>query len=194
MSAYRGLVSPPVFWPMLLFVEAAARGRAGTPGAALPPLDEAIALMGGRENGAVFIPEMLVLRGDLLRAGATAGDRDDPDAQADYGSALAIARQLGTRMSELHALTRLVRSASADARDGWAAECGPLSTPSTTAWRRPTVVAPHGAAPTHDPMSARSYGGEPNASQLRGDVGLAAQHLVTTRRADAGPVEMPHDP
>jgi hypothetical protein len=65
---------------------------------------------------------MLVLRGDLLRAMATAGDGEDLDAQADYGSALAIARQLGTRMSELHALTRLVRSASADGREGWAAE------------------------------------------------------------------------
>ncbi len=75
MSAYQGMVSPPVFWPMLLFVEASARGRAGTPADAMGPLDEAISLMGGRENGAVFIPEMLVLRGDLLRDLVTDGSQ-----------------------------------------------------------------------------------------------------------------------
>ena len=40
MAAYQALVSPPFFWPMLLFLEASARGRAGTPETGLVPLDE----------------------------------------------------------------------------------------------------------------------------------------------------------
>ncbi len=122
MSAYQGMVSPPVFWPMLLFVEASARGHAGAPAEAMGPLDEAISLMGGRENGAVFIPEMLVLRGDLLRDLVTDGSQHATEAQTDYGSALAIARQLGARTSELRALTRLARSAGPDMASGWRAE------------------------------------------------------------------------
>ena len=114
MAAYQGLVSPPVFWPMLLFLEASARGRAGAPAQGLGPLDEAIASMGGTDSDATFTPELLILRGDLLAALDGPERATRREAAEAYDAALTVARRIGARMSELRALTRLVRDASPD--------------------------------------------------------------------------------
>jgi len=115
MADYQGLVSPPVFWPMLLYLEAGARGRAGDSTGALLPLDEAIALMGGPTSGATFMPELLILRGDLLRGSEADASRPAAEVEATYRSALAAGRSLGARISELRALTRLAAIGTTEA-------------------------------------------------------------------------------
>ncbi len=119
MSAYQGLVAPPVFWPMLLFVQAGASGRAGVAAEGLAPIRTAIQLMGGSASPGVLVPELLLLQGDLQAVVAGAGSATAVDS---YATALASARRLETRMSELRALTRLSRTAPAAQRAAWSAE------------------------------------------------------------------------
>jgi predicted ATPase len=103
MAAYQGIVAPPVFVPMLQFMDAGSRLRAGRAGEALALIDGAIALVGGPDSPAMTTPEMLVLHGDVLHAtGATEA------AIATWTNAVAAARRLEARAPELRALTRLV--------------------------------------------------------------------------------------
>jgi hypothetical protein len=107
LAAYHGIVAPPVFVPMLQFMDAGSRGRAGRPGEGLPLLASSIELAGGLESPAMILPEMLVLRGDLLRdLGAV------EDAIESWTRAAASAHRIEARMPELRALTRLVRASS----------------------------------------------------------------------------------
>jgi predicted ATPase/class 3 adenylate cyclase len=114
MAAYQGIVAPPVFWPMLLFVDAIASARAGVPAQAVEPIGSAIGLMGGVDAPGIFVPEMLLLRGDLFAA--MDGPASPASAEA-YAAALAGARHLGARISELRALTRLARVSAGGERD-----------------------------------------------------------------------------
>ena len=116
MDAYQGLVTPPVFWPMLLYLDAVASNSAGRPAEGVRRLDEAIALLGA-DPRAVFVPELLLLRGDLLAALEVTGAPVPSAAESAYQAALERAREIGTRMSELRALVRLCRSAPEDQRD-----------------------------------------------------------------------------
>jgi predicted ATPase/class 3 adenylate cyclase len=117
LAAYRGILSPPVFLPMLLYVAARSYGRAGRPAEGIEPIQTAIAMAGGPEAPSVLIPEMTLLEGDLIE---TARERPGGDVAAGSASvpwelALNGARSLGCRMSELRALTRLCRTAPAGA-------------------------------------------------------------------------------
>jgi adenylate cyclase len=106
MAAYRGMVGPPVFVPMLAFMEAGARGQAGRPAEGLPLIEFAIERMGGSDSPAMLMPELCLLRGDLLvDSGAVA------EGTAAWRQALGAARRLEARMPELRALTRLVGAA-----------------------------------------------------------------------------------
>jgi predicted ATPase/class 3 adenylate cyclase len=111
MTAYRDMVGPPVFVPMLMFVEAGARGRASRPAEGLPLVEFAIERLGGPDSPAMLMPELCLLRGDLL---VPSGAADD--GLASWRQALAGARQLEARMPELRALTRLVGAAEGDER------------------------------------------------------------------------------
>src|SRR3954453_18160019 len=114
LAAYQGIVAPPVFVPMLQFMDAGSRGRAGRPAEALPLIDSAIAVMGGADSPAMTVPEMLVLRGDLLRD-TGAGDA----AVETWTQGVTAARRIEARMPELRALTRLAAAAGArGAADG----------------------------------------------------------------------------
>ena len=113
MASYQGLVTPPVFWPMLLYVAAAASSRAGLPARGLGPVDEAIVLV-GPESSAAFLPEMRLLKGDLLAALEATGEAVPIGSLSTYELALEQARRIGARMSELRAATRLCRSAHSD--------------------------------------------------------------------------------
>jgi predicted ATPase/class 3 adenylate cyclase len=106
LAAYQGMISPPIFWPLLLFLKAGASGVAGRPELGLPPIDEGIALLGGPDSRAMLLPELELLRGDLLMA----ADRSAETGVAAYRSALQGARRIGVPMSELRALTRLTTS------------------------------------------------------------------------------------
>jgi predicted ATPase/class 3 adenylate cyclase len=112
MAAYHGIAAPPVFVPMLQFMDAGSRGRAGRPAEALPLVQAAIELVGGVASPALIVPEMNLLRGDLLR-----DTGDDQGALNAWTQALETARLIEARLPELRALTRLAGIAQGRERD-----------------------------------------------------------------------------
>ena len=64
VAQYQGLRSPPVFWPLLLYVRARACARAGRPGEGLGFIDQAIELSGGGALPTLFF----AMKGELLLA------------------------------------------------------------------------------------------------------------------------------
>jgi predicted ATPase/class 3 adenylate cyclase len=101
ISLYEGLKTPPVFWPLLLSVRTRAFALGGRPTDGLPLIDEAIE-MTGEDN--LLYPEFALLKGDLLLALA-----DADGAEPWFQSAFAAAADLGARMPQLRAATRLTR-------------------------------------------------------------------------------------
>ena len=101
IALYQGLKTPPVFWPLLLSVRARAFALGGRPADGLPLIDEAIE-MTGQHN--IFYPEFALLRGDLLLALA-----DADGAELCFQSVFEVAGDLGVRMPQLRAATRLTR-------------------------------------------------------------------------------------
>jgi predicted ATPase/class 3 adenylate cyclase len=110
LEQYQGRRSPPVFWPMLLFLGAGASLGAGRPADGLEPLETATRMM-SVGSGASVLPEFLLLKGDLLAALATGVPGGSPDDVASpghwYRLALDRAILLGARMSQLRAAVRL---------------------------------------------------------------------------------------
>jgi predicted ATPase len=97
MARYRGLRTPPVFWPFLLQVSAAACATAGRAEEGLRSIAEAIEL-------SPMVPDAHVVKGDLLLVvGQQAA------AVAAYQHGLELARGWGSRMSELRAQLRFCR-------------------------------------------------------------------------------------
>jgi predicted ATPase/class 3 adenylate cyclase len=115
MTQYQGLVSPPVFWPMLLFVVAGSAGAAGRPAEGLEPIELALGMLGPNPTFALA-PELQLVHGDLLAA------LGRPDAREVYVGTLATARRIGVPMAELQALTRLVRTATGEDRTAFVTE------------------------------------------------------------------------
>jgi predicted ATPase/class 3 adenylate cyclase len=102
LALYRGLRTPPIFWPMLLQIDAAANLFAGRPETALPSISEGLAIVSSG-TGIALLPEFWTLRGDIaaaLRSG-------DEEAQSWYRRAYDMADRLGERMPQLHAAVRL---------------------------------------------------------------------------------------
>ena len=117
MTGYQGMVAPPVFWPMLLVVDAGSRGEAGRPIEGLPLVASAIEMSGGPESPALIMAELLVLQGDL-HAGAGSVD----EALVSWRQGLVAARRIEARTPELRALTRLASSAEGAARAAFVEE------------------------------------------------------------------------
>jgi predicted ATPase len=115
MDLYQGLRSPPVFWPMLLSIQAAACLLAGRPAEGLPAIEAALEIM-NPGAGTSLLSEFMILKGDLLVALAAGEGREDPEAERWYRLALERARALNVRISELRAATRLCRISKG--RDG----------------------------------------------------------------------------
>jgi adenylate cyclase len=106
VDRYHGLRTPPVFWPMIRFMQAAACVDAGMPDLGFPLIDEALAV-GGHET--ILSPLFHVVRGDLFLLGPA----PDPTAATGcYERADAVADSLGARMLGLRAATRLCRTAT----------------------------------------------------------------------------------
>jgi len=100
-EVYRGLTTPPVFWPGLLGLRAVAFAMAGEFEHALALVDEAILASGSEE---AHHPELRVLRGQCLAM------LPEPDAMAvedSYRAAIRGSRVTADRMTELVATTRL---------------------------------------------------------------------------------------
>jgi hypothetical protein len=105
VDLYRGLKAPPVFWPLLLFVQAGACGHAGRAAEGLALTDEALEIA-GHGTGMMLLPELQLLKGDLLLA---LPGRDGEKPEAWLHRALDIAQGLDARVSQLRAATRLCR-------------------------------------------------------------------------------------
>ena len=99
VALYQGLKTPPVFWPLLLSVKAAALALSGRPEGGLELIDEAVAITGVRN---IQFPDFALLKGDLLLALA-----DAEAAESSFRSAFDVAEGLGLRMPQLRAATRL---------------------------------------------------------------------------------------
>src|SRR4029453_2660794 len=105
--AYRGLQTPPVFWPMLLHLCAGAYGAASRPEDGLPLLNEAIdAASSSSSSPRTLTSEFLILTGDLLLASSF---DNDVDAESLYQDAVSMAQEVHAPMLELRAAIRLSR-------------------------------------------------------------------------------------
>ena len=91
IDQYQGLRTPPIFWPMLRWMQAAAYVDAETPGPGFPMIDEAIEI-GGSDT--IIAPLFHVVRGDLSLLGP---DGDPAAASASYERALAVSTTVGAR-------------------------------------------------------------------------------------------------
>ncbi len=107
IGLYGELRSPPIFWPFLLFVQAIACAGAGRPAEGLRAIDEAIAILA--DSGSSMLPEIRMLKGDLLLALATDEALGAADAEPWYRQALERATELGSPMGRLRAATRIAR-------------------------------------------------------------------------------------
>lgn len=105
IDLYQGLRSPPVFWPILLSIQAATLMRAGHPGDGLNPLDTALDIV-KPVGGTTLWPEYQLLRGDMLLAAPAQAATMAADC---YRAALDRAEGLGARTAALRARTRLCR-------------------------------------------------------------------------------------
>jgi predicted ATPase/class 3 adenylate cyclase len=106
IALYEGLRTPPVFWPLLLFVRAGACARSGRPAEGLRLIEEAIEIA-GQGTGLTLLPEFYVLKGDLL---LLLPEPDRSAAESWFQRALDVARELDARMPQLRAAIGLCRS------------------------------------------------------------------------------------
>jgi tetratricopeptide (TPR) repeat protein len=105
MTAYRGLKTPPIFWTLLLYVQAGAYGRASRPADGLPLIDEALQI-GSANPSDTFAPEMLGLKGNLL---LMLDPYNAAEAESLFQLAVNIAQKAKAPMLELRAALKLSR-------------------------------------------------------------------------------------
>ena len=106
IDLYQGLRTPPVFWPLLQSMEAAAHLQAGNAVEGRRILAEAAATAG---QGEILAGLFMILAGDLHRLPPGA---DDAAATAAYEGAYQQAAGLGARSVQLRAAVRLCKVAS----------------------------------------------------------------------------------
>jgi predicted ATPase len=100
LQEYKG---PPVFWPLLLQLQASAYGLAGRAAEGLAPLDEAVALA-TQGRGQTMWPELFRLKGELLLA--VSAD-NAAEAEAWLRRAVETADQVHAPMLQLRAALSL---------------------------------------------------------------------------------------
>jgi predicted ATPase len=105
MNTYQGLKTPPVFWPLLLCLQAGACGLAGRPGDGLTLLDEAVEIA-TQSPGPTLWSEFFQLKGDLLLALST---DNAAEAESWLQRAVDTAAEVQAPMLQLRAALRLGR-------------------------------------------------------------------------------------
>jgi predicted ATPase/class 3 adenylate cyclase len=105
METYQGLISPPIFWSLLVYTQAASHLSAGKPEEGLPQLVETMDSADMRREGALGA-EFCRLRGELLLA---ISPENQEEAEAWLQRALDIARTHQARMLTLRAALSLCR-------------------------------------------------------------------------------------
>ncbi|MGD9572261.1 MAG: DUF4062 domain-containing protein [Thermoleophilia bacterium] len=98
---YRGLATPPMFWPALLMIRATALGGAGRHDEALAMIGEAEAFLA---EGDPLTPDVGIVHGDLLLLGPAP---DPAAAEVVFDAMAELADRRGSRMARMRALTRL---------------------------------------------------------------------------------------
>ena len=106
LAMYQGMKTPPVFWPLLLFVRAGAFARLGKPAEGLPLIEEAIEIA-DEGAGLTLAPEFYLLKGELLLA---LPDASATDGEAWILRAYEVAAELDARMPQLRCAIELCRS------------------------------------------------------------------------------------
>jgi predicted ATPase/class 3 adenylate cyclase len=116
IALYQGLRTPPVFWPLMLLVQAGACDRSGKPADGLGLVDEAIGIA-DQGSGLTLLPEFYVLKGELL---LHLPEEDGAGAEACFQRSFDSARKLDARMTQLRAAIGLHRSRRkhGDTQDG----------------------------------------------------------------------------
>ncbi|HKY56251.1 MAG TPA: hypothetical protein VJM08_18175, partial [Anaerolineales bacterium] len=105
INAYRGLKTPPVFWPLLLHLCAGAYNAALRPEDGLPLMDEAIEIA-SVGSAKTLASEFLILKGELL---LVLSSKNAVEAEAWYQQAVSNAKEVHAPMLELRAALRLSR-------------------------------------------------------------------------------------
>jgi predicted ATPase len=106
IALYNGLRTPPVFWPLILFVRAEACGRSGKPAEGLSLIEEALEVA-DQGSGLTLLPEFYSLKGDLL---LRLPEANNLDAEAWIQRAFEAAGELDAKMMQLRAAIGLCRS------------------------------------------------------------------------------------
>jgi predicted ATPase len=105
MKSYQRLNTPPVFWPMLLYLQAGVCRLAARPADGLVLIDEAIEIT-ARTSGKTLMSEFFQIKGDLL---LTLSSDASGEAEAWYKRALDTAAEVQAPMLQLRAALRLAR-------------------------------------------------------------------------------------
>jgi tetratricopeptide (TPR) repeat protein len=105
MNTYQRLNTPPVFWPMLLYLQAGACLRAARPADGLRLIDEAIEI-GSQSSGKTLSSEFFQVKGDLLLAQSP---KNVSEAESWYQNALDAAVEVDALMMQLRSALRLAR-------------------------------------------------------------------------------------
>ena len=106
LDLYQGLKTPPVFWPLLLYVQSGACVQAGRTAEGLALIEEAFEVA-ARGSGVTLVPEFQLQKGDLLSTSPESRTRAEPC----FNRAFDIARELDARTLQLRAGMRLCRLA-----------------------------------------------------------------------------------
>jgi predicted ATPase len=101
IDLYKGMKTPPVFWPLILALHAEAHSLAGRTGEGLALIDEAIGMM--PTGGTYLLPEFYTIKGELLQAAPAASP------ETWFRQAHDSADTFGARMPQLRAAIRLCR-------------------------------------------------------------------------------------
>jgi tetratricopeptide (TPR) repeat protein len=108
LALYRGLRTPPVFWPFVRYLQATAYVHAGERSAGMQMIEEALAIGGSDEMTSSLFH---IVRGDL----ALLEPHPDPvSAVASYEQAIEGARRFDARLPMLRAAARLCRAVGPD--------------------------------------------------------------------------------
>ncbi|TML93579.1 MAG: DUF4062 domain-containing protein [Actinobacteria bacterium] len=105
MNTYQRLKTPPVFWPLLLYLQAGACGLAGRPGDGLTVLDEAVEIA-TQSAGHTLWSEFFQLKADLLLA---LSPDNAAEAESWLQRAVDTAAEVQAPMLQLRAALRLGR-------------------------------------------------------------------------------------
>jgi hypothetical protein len=106
IAMYQGLRTPPVFWPLLLYVRAGACARSGRAAEGVALIDEAIDVA-GQGSGLTLLPEFQTQKGNLL---LLLPEVNGDGAEPWFLRAFEGARELDARMPQLRAAIGLCRA------------------------------------------------------------------------------------